>query len=107
MLRLAERELDDRGYYRFGEYSLRIVHIVTRAGNSTFDMDSVREYVFRPNPTDIESMNQYANMVQPDHGDGFYVDVNGVGVKTVSIRGTTGQFRNFLVARYLAVLLDA
>jgi hypothetical protein len=92
MLRLAERELDDRGYYRFGEYSLRIVHIVTRAGNSTFDMDSVREYVFRPNPTDIESMNQYANMVQPDHGDGFYVDVNGVGVKTVSIRGTTGQF---------------
>ena len=92
MLRLAERELDDRGYYRFGEYSLRIVRDSGKSGVEVFDMTPDREYVFRPNPTDIESMNQYANMVQPDHGDGFYVDVNGIGVKTISIRGTTGQF---------------
>jgi len=90
MLRLREKTLDDRGYYRQGVYSLRISPI--EDGSIVIDANrAVDNFQFAPNPTDLDDTMQFANTVQADHANGYYVDVNELGMKTISIRGITGQ----------------
>jgi len=89
MLVLRDKAHDSRGYYRQGTYSL----VIARREQGEIIADPpVEEFIFTPNPTDIDDMMQFPNVVQADQGTGFYVDLNPMGVKTISIRGTTGQF---------------
>lgn len=89
MLALRDKVHDDRGYYRQGEYSLVIAR---RIDDRIVANPPVKEFTFSPNPTDINDMGQFPNVVQADQGSGFFVDLNPMGVKTITIRGTTGQF---------------
>lgn len=49
------------------------------------------EYVFAPNPTDIDRQINIPNDIQPDQLSGFYVNVNKPGTFYITVRGTTGQ----------------
>lgn len=90
MLRLREKTIDERGYYRQGTYSLRISPI--EDGSIVIDANrAVATFQFAPNPTDLDDTMQFANTIQADHANGYYVDVNELGMKTISVRGITGQ----------------
>lgn len=88
MLRISRREPVRSGFYVTGEYTLLIVNVVD--GEPNFER-VYSEYVFYPNPTDIDRQMNVPNDIQPDQLDGFYTNVNTVGSFILTIRGTTGQ----------------
>jgi len=74
--------------YLTGEYTLLILRIT----DDEIDFENpYYEYVFYPNPTDIDRQINIPNNIQPDQMDGFYIDVNKPGVFYITIRGNTGQ----------------
>lgn len=90
MLVQSQRNVREDNFYLDAGYILAIVNIVD--DNILNTETPVLEYIFEPNPTDVDVDLQNPNVIAADQGDGFYVENNPVGVGTVSIRGTTGQF---------------
>ena len=89
MLRLSTKTPLDGGFYVTGRYTLAVVAV--EEGVLRLDRTEA-EYTFTPNPTDLDDTTMFANTVSPDQGGGFYVELSEIGTKTISIRGTTGQF---------------
>jgi hypothetical protein len=89
MLQLERKTPRSDGFYHTAKYQLAIVNI--NEGVLNFETPEL-EFTFEPNPVDVNDAMQIPNVVQPDQGGGFYVEVNDVGVKTISLSGTTGQF---------------
>lgn len=88
MLETNPRVGQNNGFLLTGQYSLLIVPIV----DGDLQMDSpLREYVFEPNPTDVDVEDSIPNVVQPDQASGFYTEVNEISQRFVRLRGTTGQ----------------
>lgn len=89
MLRINPRTPQRDGFLLTGTYALTIVPI--RDEEVRLD-EPYAEYVFSPNPTDIDVEFQIPNQIQPDQEGGYYVEPNDVGVATIRLRGTTGQY---------------
>lgn len=88
MLSITGRDPVPGGFYLSVQYKLEILPIVD--GEVNFE-DVHAEYIFRPNPTDIDRTINIPNNIQPDQLQGFYVDVNTPGTFFLVVRGTTGQ----------------
>lgn len=89
MLQLNPKAPQGDGFYLTGTYTLAIVRYDEGRLNLA---GAIAEYTFKPNPTDIADVTQIPNTISPDHAGGFYINVNEASVKTINIRGTTGQF---------------
>jgi len=91
MLKTLSKKPQEDGFYVTGSYELAIVPVI----EEILDFNRVhKQYIFTPNPTDIDDTTQIPNTIEPDQGDGFYINLNKAGVKSINIRGTTGQFYN-------------